>query len=172
MVESSTRITKDNLFTQTHANIFNLINNRSNVPDPADPNGKRKFVYVRDPNWSSLTSKGFPLIVVLDPEYFQGEKTSSGTKAKTGDTFTIKIYTQDKNSDSDGDPNGAQQMRDITTDVVKTLNDTSNSQILRDNGLKNKTISRVDYPDWGEVDGKPVAKRELQIPFQQLRSIA
>jgi len=175
MVATSVVITKDNLFTQLHANIFNLLNNRTNVPDPARPNDTgttrtRKFVYVREPNWSASNFAGFPALVVSDPKHSQNNKTADSSKAFQTDEFLLTIYAQDKTSDSDGDASAGQQIRDITTDIVNTIND--NYFTLRNNGLRNSIFDTIDFPEWGEVDGKPVAKREITLRFSnQLRRI-
>ena len=172
MVENSARVTKDNYFTQIHANIFNLLNNRSNVPDPVDTSGNRKFVYVREPNYMALNFERFPFIVVPDPETSQGNKVSDASKAFQDESFEIIIMTSDKVSDSDGHPLGAQQMRDIKTNIKKTLDDLSNSRTLRNNGLRNKTYPSITN-DWGEVDGKPIHRTEISLRFSnQLRVIA
>ena len=172
MVESSQVITKDNYFTQIHANIFNLINNRSNVPLPSGVLSTHKFVYVREPNYMSDNFNGFPFIIVPDPEVSQGDKVSDASKAFQDESFEIIIMTSDNKSDSDGNPVGAQQMRDIKTNIIKTLNNISNSKTLRNNGLRNKTFPSITV-DWGEVDNKPIFRTEFNLKFlKQLRVIA
>mgnify|MGYP001568902163 CR=1 FL=1 len=178
-IESSTIITKDNYFTQVHANIFNLINNRSNVPDPAYPNDtgttrSRKFIHIREPNYMSNNfdkNAGFPFIIVPDPETSQANKTADGTKAFQDESFEIIIMTQDKSSDESGDPTGAQQMRDIKTNIKKILDNKTNAQTLRDNGLRNRTSPSITQ-EWGEIDGKKMFRTEFNLRFSnQLRTI-
>ena len=172
MVDSSIAITKDNYFTQIHANIFNLINNRSNVPLPDGLPTTHKFVYVREPNYMSDNFQGFPFIVVPDPEVSQAGKTADASKAFQDETFEIIIMTSDKNSDGEGNPVGAQQMRDIKTNIKKTLDNLTNSKTLRNNGLRNKTFPSITQ-DWGEADQKPVFRTEFNLRFSnQLRVIA
>ena len=171
-IATSVAITKDNYFTQIHANIFNLINNRSNVPLPSGVPSNHKFVYVREPNYMSDNFQGFPFIIVPDPETSQANKTADGTKAFQEESFEIIIMTSDNKSDSDGNPTGAQQMRDIKTNILKTLNNKTISQTLRNNGLRNKTFPSIS-PDWGEVDNKPIFRTEFNLRFSnQLRVIA
>ena len=170
-IPTSSAITKDNLFTQVHANIFNLINNRSNVSDPNDSTGNRKFVYTREPNLSGRFA-GFPFIIVPYSEYSQNDKVADASKANTMDTFEIVVMTSDSStSDSDGNPLGAQQLADISTDIVKTLNNRTNSQTLRNNGLRNKTFPSVAF-EWGELNGKPIFRREFNLKFEGWRTIA
>lgn len=169
-IATSIIITKDNYFTQIHANIFNLINNRSNVPDTADTTGNRKFIYVREPEFGRNFA-GFPFIIVPDPETNQANKTADGTKAFQDETFEIIVMTSDSVSDSDGNPTGAQQMRDIKTNILKTLNDKTNSQTLRNNGLRNKTFPSITI-EWGDIQGKTIFRTEFNLRFNnQLRTI-
>lgn len=171
-VPESVLITKDNLFVQVHANIYNLLNNRSNVPDPADSTGERKFVYTREPNSESRNFAGYPYIVVPYPEFSQGNKTADGTKAFQDDSFEIIVMTQDKTSDSQGNQSGARQLADIKTNLLKTLNNKTNAQTLRNNGLRNRTIPSATF-DWGEEDGKQIFRTEFNLRFNnQLRTIA
>ena len=171
-VPASVLITKDNLFVQVHANVYNLINNRSNVPDPNDDSGNRKFVYVREPNYMGTNFAGFPYVQVPYSEYEQGNKTVDASKAYTSDSFEIIIMTSDKSSDSEGNPSGARQMADIKTNILKTLNNKTNAQTLRNNGLRNRMFPSVTF-DWGEVDGKHIFRTEFNLMFNnQLRRIA
>lgn len=168
-VPISVLITKDNVFTQAYANVYNLINNRNNIPDPADAAGNRKFVYTREPNFLADNFAGFPLIIVQDESHSQGKKVADNTKAFFTDETTIIVMMQDgifKTGD------GFSILNSISDSILKTLNDKVNSQNLRDNGLRNKEFSSVDF-DWGEVDGKPVFRREFNLRFSnQLRVIA
>ena len=171
-MQSSTLISKSNIFTQIHANIYNLINNRSNVPDPVDSFGNRKFVYVREPLYLSTNFKGFPFIVVPNADYSQlDNQMFSGTKAREKDDITIIVMTQDKDSDTSGDPSGASQLDNISNSVLQTMNDVSNRAMLRTNGLSNIKVDSTSY-EWTEINGKMVFRREINISFSGFRVIA
>ena len=170
MVQTSVAITKDNIFTQSHANVFNLINNRSNIPDPADESGLRKFVYTREPNFKASNFEGFPLIVVQDKAHEQSEKIADNSKAMWLDQTTILVFAQDKTSDHYGDPSGFEQLNTISNYIVSTLNNRTNSFALRANGLRNKTFPSMDF-EWGEFDGKKIFTREFMLNFRQWRQI-
>ncbi len=171
MVESSVAITKSNIFSQVHANIFNLIDNISNVPDPNDSSGNRKFVYTREPNYKSRNFSGFPLIIIPDAEYGQGNKTADASKASATDVIDIIIEGQDKKSDGDGDPTGRETVYQITNKIIETLNNQINSQTLRNNGLRDMNPISTDF-EFGEIDGQPTFKRTLTLIFNQFRTVA
>lgn len=168
---SSVVITKSNVFTQTFANIFNLINNRSNVPDPNDSTGDRKFVYTREPNFMSDNFEGYPVIYFDERKYSQKKKTADGTKAIVTDEIKIIVMSQDKHADSSGDPSGLDTLNNISDDILETLNNKINSMTLRNNGLSNKEFTSVDF-DWGEQDGKKIFRRDFPLIFNSMRIIA
>ena len=171
-IQTSVAITKSNVFTQVFANIYNLINNRSNIPDPNDSSGNRKFVYIKEPNFSSDNFQGFPLIIVQDEGHSQGNKTADATKAFISDEITIIAMAQDKEADGVGNPSGFATLNTISDYILEVLNNTSNSRTLRSNGIRNKEFSAIDF-DWGLVDNKPIFRREFHLRFSnQLRVIA
>ena len=162
-------ITKSNVFTQTFANIFNLINNRSNVPNPNDISGNIKFVYShREPNFMADNFKGFPLIVIEGINLSQDNQTANETKAIVSYEINLIIMSQDKNSDGSGNPSGADTLNSISDNIIKTLN--ANRVSLRNNGMKNMTINKTDF-DWGEADGNPIFRREITLQFSQYQNI-
>lgn len=170
MVQEAVVITESNVFNQVIANVYSILNNRSNVPDPADSTGKRKFVYVREPQLGRNFA-GFPFIVVSHEDYSQGNKNADATKAFTRDTISIIVMTQDDNSDNSGNPSGAAQLDEISSNILKTLNDKTNSATLRNNGLRNKEFTSADF-EWGEIEGKRIFRREFTLQFSGLRKIA
>src|SRR3990167_4316980 len=106
-ISVSAIITKDNVFSQSYANLFNLINNRTNIPDPNDSNGLRKFVYQREPLTLGRGFYGFPFIVIPLTDV-SNKRFTNGNKKKMGYSFEIVVYTSDKESDGSGNPNAAQ----------------------------------------------------------------
>lgn len=157
---SSAIITKNSLFRQTHANVYNLIN--TNVPDPNDSSGVRKFVYVREPRTLGRDFLGYPIIVVNHVELSQDSGMVSGTKEITSYDIDIRIYTSDKTGDSSGDPTGAETLDVISDNVIKTLN---GDDTLRNYGMKNMSVTG-SY-DWTELGGKTVFVREITLSFTQ-----
>ncbi len=169
-IPESVAITKSNIFTQVFANIFNLINTRSNVPDPNDSTGRRKFVYShREPNFMARNFSGYPCVIVEGVNMTQNIKTVSSTKAFQFDEINIIVMSQDKSSDASGDPSGADTLNSISDDIVEVLN--ANNGTLRNNGLSRREIDSTDF-DWGEIDGQPTFRREITLTFNQLRTVA
>jgi|TARA_R100000501_G_scaffold17331_1_gene32143 hypothetical protein len=162
MVLSSGRVNSTNLVRQSFANVYNLINTRSNVADPADSTGARKFVYVRMPNLGRAF-QGFPFVVVNRVMPMKRKGTTSLTKSIVDYNFTIMIYTQDSSSDSLGNPSGADQADTITDAVRETLDSASNRKTLITQGM-----SQIEYEvdsDVDELDGRTVFVTEFDVNF-------
>jgi len=169
MVNASATITASNVFTQSHANVYNLINDRTNVPDPNDSSGARKFVYVREPLSMGRGFKGYPAIIVQPVDYDQGDdpKTVSGTKNVTGFEIKIIVWSQDRHSDSDGNSTGRATLDSISDSIAATLN--ANKTTLRNWGMKKLRIDT--NTSYTEDNGKAIFGREFTLIFTQLGCI-
>jgi len=168
-IPTSNLITYENIYSQSHANLFNLINARSNIPDPADSSGNRKFVYVRMPRIDSRNFEGFPFIVV--PFYSIPQKRSSADASTANLLYnpTILIYTQDNfNSDSSGNPIGAEQLNQISNNVAKTLN--ANIKVLANYGMNFDEIPSSDF-DYDEIEGKNTYQREFILSYSGRKKV-
>lgn len=158
----SAKVTKSSITKQAYWNLYNLINNRSNVPDPNSSAGTRKFVYTRMP----LTGRnfaGFPFIVVSRAKPSQTRKMVSLTKSFIDFNFLVTVYTQDQISDSSGDPAGANQNELIADNIIVTLNNVSNRKSLISQGMAKLDWS-VDTEE-DEMQGKPVFMTEFDLNF-------
>ncbi len=163
-IASSARITKSTIASQPYANLFNLINNRSNVPDPADSTGVRHFVFVRMPR-IGRNFPGFPFIVMQRTQSTKGISTASLTKSLMSYDAFIQVYTQDKDSDSSGIPNGAEQNETISNDIIETLNNAANRKTLINQRMANMEFN-IDT-DEDEFEGKSVFISEFDVRFNE-----
>jgi hypothetical protein len=168
MVIASSKITYSTLFRQSHANIYNLINNRNNVPDPISESGDRKFVYTREPKNLGRGFSGFPFIIVFPPSVSQNKHSKDLSKSKITYDIDIMIYTQDKDSDSSGNPTGIEQLDQISENIIKTIN--SNRKTLVSYGMANFEMSGSDF-DVDEIDGRMVYTREFNLVFSGTKKV-
>ncbi len=159
----SARVTASAIQNQSFANLYNLINNRSNVPDPIDGTGNRKFVFVRMPH-IGREFKGFPFIVIERIRPAKGSSTVSLTKSFMSYDVTILVVSQDKDSDGSGDPNGAEQNNLITDNVIKTLNNAGNRKTLIRQGMANLEYD-IDT-DVDSFEGRTIFTSEFDIRFE------
>ena len=141
-------ISKTTLFSNAWSSIYSIVNSRSNIRDPSDSNGTRKFVYARIPNIKG-NNIDFPFIVLNQPKIISQSKPSLNMKRKMI-TYAceIEIYTCDSLSGSAslGIPNGkAQQwLNQISDDVYKTFNDLTVRKTLQDARIENVNLTTND----------------------------
>ena len=170
-ISSSSAITYEKIYSQSHANLYNLINTRSNVSDPADSSGSRKFVYVREPRSLGRNFAGYPVIIIPSFSVSQTGSSTDRTRALLTYEIDIRVWTQDKDSDSLGNPSGAEQLNQISDNIIKTLNNTTNRDLLRTRGMSNLEIVDSDF-DYDEVEGKTLYIREFTITFSKRLGVA
>lgn len=167
VIADTARITKDNLFSQSHANIYNFINTREYVPLPDGLPTAHKFVRVRMPRMLNRGFEGLPFIVVQPTELSSSTGNMASTKNVIDYTIRIFIYTSDQTSDSTGSPSGAEQLNTITDNVVKTLN--AHDDDFRNYGMKNMKVD-TNYQT-AELEQLQVFMREITVKFTQLQTI-
>ena len=149
VIADSIKIDKSNLYSQAYANIYNLINTRTNVVDPIDSTGVRKFVYSRDPRVQGRGFRGYPIIIV-NPIGIPFSNPSFNRKSKDLEfSITIEIWSSDDivgRSDL-----GAQYLDTISDDLVEALE--TNKSTLAGYGLHNMVIesSPADNADVGNT---------------------
>jgi hypothetical protein len=136
------RVTSSTIFSAAWQNVYELVNNRSNISDPSGQT-TRKFVYSRDPDVKSAGFAGFPYIIV--------HGVSSAFKGVTVDmkggevsfTCRVEVVTCDRGFGA-SDGQGLTQLDAISDDLVETFNKVSNRKTLANNNL---AFSRPDTSD-------------------------
>ncbi len=166
-IADSANISKSNLFSQTHANVYNLINDKDNVPLPTGLPSDHKYVRVREPRNFGRDFDGFPFIVVEPIDLEQGGGTVSSTKVMTTYDIVIRIVTKDSSADSTGSYKGAEMLNTISDSVIETLNE--NDDTLRNFGMKN--FEMESSYDLDDIGGKTIFNREFTLTFNQLQSV-
>lgn len=166
---TSAALDRTNLYTQSFWNFFNLINNRSNVIDPKDAQGGRKFVYAHEPNLGRGFD-GYPLIFMNPANVVRDEmQTADDLNAQISGTAVIEIRSTDAffrdNTAADPHGKGLTWIDQISDDIIQTFNSQSNRNTLRENniGFVRLTSGNVDYVP---VNGETVYIREFTINFK------
>ena len=169
-IAASAKVDYSNLFSQSHANIFNLLNNRSNVSDPEDSKGNRKFLYVREPRDLGTNFTGFPVIIIPPIELDEEVVTLDGNKATVEFSIMVRIMTKDHNVPRTGTASGAEVLNTISNDVLKTLNNETNRKTLRNQGMKK--IKIVSTPTtYEETHDSMMFVREFELRFSQITKV-
>lgn len=142
---TATKVDYTNIFSQSWQNLFDLINNRSNVADPISTNSTssfRKMVYSRDPDVKAIDFSDFPYIIVgtIGVDNTSGKFTVDAKKGQVDFTCNVEVVTCDRGV-GNRDGKGAIDNDTISNDIYETLMSASNRTTLRMNGLP---IARVN----------------------------
>jgi len=82
--------------------------------------------------------------------------------------INIRIWTQDKASDSEGNPDGATMLDQISENIIKTIN--ANRLDLINYGMSHFELTGSDF-DYDELEGKSIYIREFSIVFSGFRKV-
>ena len=162
---TATTIDYTNLYSQPSINIFTILNNRTNIPDPRDATGARKFVYDEDPLQKSFDFDGIPYIITMDfkPIYPTQKAADAKSQYMLWTNNVIVRTVKDGSSGSRVDA-GITDMRQIMDDIFQTLNDATIKQSMRDWGMFNVEVS-VTNTDSTLINQKLLHETTLEITF-------
>ena len=122
-----------NLFSSSRDNIVSLI--KDNVSDPTVSSSEyRKWIYSREPDVKASDFKGFPFIIIHPAVLSFDEKTINGQIRTVNWGIQIEVITADREF-GNNDGKGSTHLDNISNEIVMYLNNKSNSNVLRQNGL-------------------------------------
>ncbi len=158
---ASGKLQASNIAEQSHANVYNLINNRSNVSDPVNLNDTgttrtRKMVHVRFPDETARNfakKSGYPFIVVSRTKPRKRPGTISMTKSFMDLDIFIGVYAQQGSHDSLGDPDASVQVNKLTDSIRTTLDNVTNRKTLLSYGMERINYD-VDTEEDSDFDGR------------------
>lgn len=119
-----------------------LLNNRSNVVDPASGSAEvRKFIYSREPDVKETAFAGFPYIILhpVTTNTSVGSKRLNMNARALSWGFEIEIVSSDRERNNRS-ARGLQDSDSICEDVIQTLNDLTNRRSLQSAGLFSFTV--------------------------------
>lgn len=162
----ATKVLYNNLVSESWQNIYDLINNKSNVVDPTTTvNEKRKWVYSRIPDVKASDFKGFPFIVVHPSTVDFGDFQSANRQMQVvAFTVEIEVFTCDRGFGNQ-DAKGMTYLDAISDDILQTLNSQTNRNTLAANGL-NFMKPNVSSVSTEEFNNTLVYRRSFLISFR------
>ena len=163
VILNSARVNATNIQNQSFANLYNLLNNRTNIPLPVGLPVNHKFVYVRLPN-IGRGFIGFPFIVISRTMPTKGGTNADLTKSFMSYDFSVRVFSQDSSSDNIGNPTGAEQCNLITDDIIQTLNSSVNRKTLI--GQRMANLEYNIETDEDDFNGRTVFISEFDLRFE------
>ena len=168
-IPTSGSVTKSNLISQTYANVYNLINDRTKIPDPLG-NIERSFVHSRLPNIKASGFKGFPFIVVKKPAPKFSVFTLDNKHAQVDGTISVYVYSSDDMKGFHKDK-GLDYFDQIVDDLLETINSETNKKTLRSYTQNNLNIETNDIDD-DNLDGLTVFIGSFTISFSTRMAVS
>lgn len=162
-------LTKNKLESIPNNNIFSVINNRSNIPDPrntSDTIGIRQFVLDSDPFGKAINFSDFPYIIVEFP-ILEYSAVSTDGKVKTLNwTQTITIRAARDGSANTRQGVGRQDMLDIGDNLQSTFNNETIKQQLRELRLFMMNLTKLSV-DTLFIDNQSVYEAVYQLTYME-----
>jgi len=163
-------IDKTNMLSQAWQNVYDIVNNRTYIPDPLSPGGGRKFVYTREPNPKSNTFAGFPFIVLQQPLVSFDRESMNYKRKMTRYTIVMTVYSSDRLAMNQQPGDGVKYLNSISNDVIEAFNSSTVKEILRPYAMDNLNIDCTGN-DVIDLDEDVVFTRDFEITFYGKRSV-
>ena len=140
------RITQSTIESNAWLNIFDTIDNRSNITDPRDSSGSkiRQFIYDSDPFEKGLDFSGMPYIVLELPVVENLTASVDGKERFVLWRYRIVVRTIRGGSSGTRIDAGRTDMFNICNDLQETFNSQSVRGGLRPNNVHNLILTKVD----------------------------
>ena len=169
-IANSANLTASNLISQSFANLFNLINNKSNVSDPLSTNSTRQFVYSREPNVAHQKFEGYPFIIVWPTRASFSQYNLAQDTSKIDFDFMVEVRCTDNLRGKEGEGKAGRTAQtyldEISDDIIATLNNSTNRKILNAYGQGTPLIDTQDI-DAIDVNDSLVWVRIMMVSFKK-----
>ena len=160
----SDKIDKGTITKQAYSNIYNIINNRSNIPDPVDSTSTRTMVHTNEPNFGRNFA-GYPIIILFPVIASFTQVSSNGSKALV--EWRIEIEVKSSDNIRGNENRGQEFLEAISDDIIETLNNTTNKMTLRTYGMGFINPNIADSDTLYDGDNKIYLNRFI-IPFSKI----
>ena len=172
-IASDSPITKDKILSLAHANVYNLVNNRSNVSDPSYPSdsgttrSRDNFVHVRMPDIGSPNFRGYPFIIVHPATVSFSKYSLEGTKSKAKWGVIIEVQSSDRRNVGVGAGQGMPHMDSISDSLIQLFNSQSTQNHFQDLNMFNSQAD-VNSVEVTNFAGERLFRREFIVKFENL----
>lgn len=160
-------IVKNKIMSYADDNIFQIINNRSNVADPKNRGATGKFVYRNDPWMKGSDFEDYPYIIFRFPKIEKQKKSISGTSKDFIWTHDLIIRTimNGAVNNSNNTSKGVTDMYSITDDLHETFDSTTIKDQLRAMGHYDVNIVEVDNDELIDDNGRHIFQTTMEVSY-------
>ena len=160
-----TLINRNTLETNSYDTVFNEINNASNVADPRDPTGNRKFVYDLDPLDTGFGFDMLPYVIVGQPVIEYAEETVDGRFKNVAFVHEITVRTARDGSTTRLIDSGRTDLSNISDDLQKTFNSVTVRKRLINENFKLINLQKSST-DLVVIDQKQLYENVYELRYQ------
>jgi len=165
----SAAISRTKLFSQAFHNIYNLINTRSNIPDPLG-GSSRTMVYKREPDAKGGSFKGYPFIIIYPVNASLSKFTVGNKKAELVYEFDVEVRSSNRML-RPHDGKGAEYLDEISDALYATLDSKTNKDTLREYGMYNLIVN-TESTDVVDVYQERIYVRRFRVVFTQMMTVS
>lgn len=160
-------VVKNKILSYADDNIFQVINNRSNVADPKNRGVNGKFVYRNDPWMKSNDYQSYPYIILRFPSIEKDKISVSGTTKDVLWTHRITVRTIMGGAVNNTTNNSAAitDMYSIIDDLHETFDSETIKSGLRPYNLYNLKLVTIDNDELIDSDGRHIFTTELELSY-------
>ena len=138
-----TAITSSTIFSNPYELVLSILDTRSNVTDPKDNTGARKFVYTSDPFNKAFDFGEYPYLYVKFPVLDQTNHSANSKHHWMNYTMTLYARTIKDGSGNSRTDAGITDMKSIVDDILETFNKSSVKAQIRGAGMANLMIDLI-----------------------------
>ncbi len=160
-------ITRSTINSNAFANVLEIINTRTNIADPRDPDnvGSRKFIYDSDPFNTAIDSDGMPYIFVDLPITTYETESANGKVKFLNWKHRIVVRTARRGASKSIIDVGRTDLLNISDDLEETFNKVSIRETLAVANMKMINIDQVSS-DVIIVEEDELYEAEFELTYQ------
>jgi len=151
------------LKSQADSNIRSILDTRTNIGDPRDPDNdkNRKFIYDSDPFDRAVAFDNMPYLICTLPNVVSGLKSVGGKDGWIEWDHTITIRASRQGASNSLDDRGRLEFLAIIDDLLETFNDRTNIESLK--------AVRVDFPKLDEINNDSGIVNNVEVYESQFK---
>lgn len=159
-----TATTRSTIFSAPYSAVYDIINTRSNIADPRDVTGVRKFVYTSEPFGKAIDVGDVPYIIVKFPTIDQTTASINGKHKWITYSQSIIVRTVKDGSGASRPDAGVNDMEAITDDLFETFNKYSTKTTFKSYLLTNVEIKLINN-DSANINQQDIFENEFELTY-------
>lgn len=156
----------NSLESNPYNSVLTLMDTRSNIADPRDPNGlkSRTFVYDFDPFHLAIDFNDLPYIILELPTIDYGIKNLKGSRKQISYTHRITVRTAKRGASNARTDIGKTDMLNICDDMQQMFNSVSVKQAFMNLNLYNFDLRKISVNTYS-VDQKYLYEAVYELTY-------